>query len=90
MLDIWAASNETVPSNMRNTRRFRSPCACAENHPGLICSLFIHSIVSNDSVSDDEGLDQTAQADLGLRCPHMPEDTFSHAAAHLSNRINEF
>ena len=32
---------------------------------------------------DSEGLDQTAQADLGLHCPHMPEDTFSHAAAHL-------
>ena len=41
-------------------------------------------------LADNEGLDQTAQADLGLRCPHMPEDTFSHAAAHLSNRINEF
>ena len=24
-----------------------------------------------------------AQADLGHRCPHMPEDTFSHDAAHL-------
>ena len=24
-----------------------------------------------------------AQADLGLHCPHMPEDTFSHGAANL-------
>ena len=23
-----------------------------------------------------------AQSDLGLRCPHMPEETFSHGAAH--------
>ena len=22
-------------------------------------------------------------ADLDLRCPHMPEDTFSHGAAHI-------
>ena len=23
------------------------------------------------------------QADLGLHCPHMPENTFSHGAAYL-------
>ena len=27
--------------------------------------------------------DQTEQVDLGIRCPHMPEDMFSHGAAHL-------
>ena len=41
---------EQVPSNMRKLRRFRSSCACAKYQPGL-CSPFIHSIVSNDSVS---------------------------------------
>ena len=30
---------------------------------------------------DSKGPD--AQADLGLRCPHMPEDTFSHGIAQL-------
>ena len=39
-----------------------------KSHPG-ICSPFIHSIVSNDSVS--------GQAGLGFLCPHMPEDKFS-------------
>ena len=41
--------------------------------PGL-CSPFIHSIVSIDSVRDSESPDETvdAQADLGLCCPHMP------------------
>ena len=24
-----------------------------------------------------------AQADMGLRCPHMPEDMFSHGAVHM-------
>ena len=26
--------------------------------------------------ADSEGPDQTAQTDLGLRCPHMPKDMF--------------
>ena len=28
----------------------RLPCACAKYHPG-VCSSFVHSVVSNDSVS---------------------------------------
>ena len=24
-----------------------------------------------------------AQADLGLHCPHLPDDTFSHGAVHV-------
>ena len=31
-------------------RRFRLSCACAKYYPSL-CSPFIHSVVSNDSVS---------------------------------------
>ena len=57
--------------------------AHAQSQPGL-CSLLIISIVSNDSVSGQQGHDQTAQADQDLRCPHMPEDTFSHRAAKLT------
>ena len=36
-------------------------------------------------LADSEGPDQTAemQTDLGLRCPHMLEDTFSHGAVHV-------
>ena len=26
------------------------------------------------------------QTDMGLRCPHMPEDTFLHVAVHMSQR----
>ena len=46
-----------------------------------ICSPLIHSIVSNDSVRGKRrpwSDCADAQADLGLRCPHMLEDTFSH------------
>ena len=28
-----------------------------------------------------------AQADLGIRCPHMSEDTFSHGAAPILHNI---
>ena len=51
---IWSASSEKMPSNNRKMRRIQAI-------PGL-CSLFIHSVVSNDSVSAQcEGPDQTAR-----------------------------
>ena len=59
--------------------------ACAKSHP-CICSQLIHSIVSDDSVSGQRRPRSDcadAQADLGLRCPHMPEDAFSHGEAHI-------
>ena len=34
-------------------------------------------------LADGEGRDQTAQVDLSLPCPHMPEDTVSHG--HYEN-----
>ena len=60
--------------------------ACAKSYPGM-CSPLIHCVVPNDSVrghlrSWSACVD--AQVDLGLRCPHMPKDTFSHGAAHMS------
>ena len=58
--------------------------AYAKSHPGICISL-IRSIVSNDSVSGQRmpwAACAEAQADLGLRCPLMPEDTFLHDAAH--------
>ena len=48
--------------------------------PGL-CSSFIHTVVSNDSVSGQwmPWSDCTdAQANLGLVCLHIPKDTFYH------------
>ena len=58
---------------------------CTYYHQSLF-STFIHSVVSNDSFTGHlrPSSDCTnAQADLGFRCPHMPEDTFSHGAAHI-------
>ena len=73
-------------SNMRNIHRFGSSCACAEYYPD-ICFPFIPSVVFNDSVCDSEDPDQTArmqaQSDLGLHCPHMPEDSFSRGVIHF-------
>ena len=67
---IWAASSKKVPSKKR---RFRSFCACTKYHPGL-CSSFIH-LVSFDTICEQRmpwSNCADAQADLDLRCPHMP------------------
>ena len=47
---IWATSSKKVHLNIHRMCRFRSACACSKYHLGL-CSPFIHSVVSNDSVS---------------------------------------
>ena len=75
----WAPSSKKMPSNMHKMRRFISSCGCPMYHLGL-CSPFIHSVVSNDSVSRQwrpwpDCMDP--QADLGLHWLHIPEDTFS-------------
>ena len=57
--------------------RFRSSCTCAKNNLGL-CSPFIHSVVSNDSVSIQWRAWSEctyAQAYLGLHCPQILEAT---------------
>ena len=68
---------------------------CADsNHPAHAQSIIralnlflVHTFcVSKDSVSG-QGRPWSActdvQADLGLCCPHIPEDTFSHGMSHL-------
>ena len=30
------------------------------------------------------------RADLDLRCPHMPKDTFSHGAAHIEGSAQDY
>ena len=99
--DIFAASSEKVPSNMRKMRWYRSSCACTRYHSGH-CSLLIQSVVSNDSVSRQgrPGSDRAdAQADLGLRCPHMPRHILwgsisryrsAYETAQFSNSLNAF
>ena len=54
--------------------------ACIKSHLG-ICSPLIDSVVLYDFVSGQRRLRLDCldvQADLGLHCPHMPEDTFLH------------
>ena len=77
---VCATSSEKVSSNMRKMHRFRFI-------PRMRKVLFKqYSFVSNDSVCGQRmpwSDCADAQADLGLRCPYMPEDTFSHGAAHF-------
>ena len=49
-LILAAESRENVPLNMHKMQRFRSSYSCAKYYPGL-CSPFMHSVVSIDSVS---------------------------------------
>ena len=69
----WAVSCEKVSSsNFLHIPKVSS-----------VCSPFKQSIISNDSDCGKRRPDQTvdAQADLGLCCLHIPEDTFSQGRA---------
>ena len=86
---IWSASSEKVHSNMRKMLRFSSSCACVMYHSGL-CNRDMHFGSEKGRPWSDCA---DAQADLGLRCPHMPEDSvksrsetgwFSDIVAQLS------
>ena len=71
-------------SNKRKTP-IRSSCACAKYLSGL-CSPIMHTVVSNDYVGGQRRLWSDwadAQADLGLRCPHMPEGMFPYGVAQM-------
>ena len=64
----------------------KSSSTCAKSRRG-IWSPLKHTIVSNDSVCGQRmpwSVCADAQNDLGLRCSHMPKDTFSHTAALLA------
>ena len=78
----WVWSGGNVPSNMHQMRIFRSSRACAKYHSSPV----IHFVVSNDYISEQwrPWSDcANAQADLGLRCSHMPEDMFSHDTVQM-------
>ena len=86
---IWAAPTEKVLSSMRKMCGFISFRTSSNSHTG-ICSPLKHSIVSNESVSGQwrpwsDCAD--GQADLGIRCPHMPEYTFSHDTLMIFNLL---
>ena len=75
------------PRQAKKCLRISAKCA-KSHHPvqaqSIIRAFALHSYILSYPVilvADSEGPDQTAQADLGLRCPIMPEDTFSHDVA---------
>ena len=77
----WAASSETVPSNKRKMRRFRF-CACA-NYLSGHTFLYLMVLVSIQWRPGSDCAD--LMADLGIRCPHMPENTFSYVEPKYSS-----
>ena len=84
----WVEPSENVPSNMRKMHRFWVHPTHAQNviRASAFHWYMIHSMVFNDSASGQRrpwSDCADAQADLGLRCSHMPEDTLSHGAVHV-------
>ena len=80
---IWAVSNEKISSIMRKMHRLLPRMRKVSSG---ICAPLIHSIVSNDFVNGQQrpwSDCADAQAYLGRRCPHIPEDTFSHLVLAL-------
>ena len=76
---IWAAPSQKVSWNMYKIHS-DSTRITTNSHPGIF-------IVPNDSVSGQRrpwSDCADAQAVLGLRCPHMPEDTCSRGAANMT------
>ena len=83
ILYMGNAMRKSAFERAQKIRRFRSSWAYAKYHPSL-CYPFIYSVVSNNTVSGPRrswSACADAQADLGLHCPHMAEDTSSHSAA---------
>ena len=71
-------SNMRVTSSEKCLRGFCGftwSCTCAKSHPGIY-SLLKHSFCGQRRPWSDCA---NAQTDLGLGCPHMAEDTFSHS-----------
>ena len=71
---------------MRKMCRFSSSCTCANYYRAFGLHSYILQYPIIHSVSGQwrpwSGC-VDAQAGLGLCCPHMPEDTFSHGATHF-------
>ena len=84
MPHLARAKRKRVFKHAQNAQ-VQSSRVCAMSHPGK-CSPPIHSAVSIDSRNGQRrpwSDCADAQADLDLRCPHIPEDTFSHGSVCL-------
>ena len=75
-----------MPSNMPTMCGFISSCTCAKNPFGHL--LFIETFCSIQwfCLRTLKSL-ITLHGCAGIRCPHMPEDKFSHGAAHIYTLI---
>ena len=77
-------SSEKVPPDMRKMCRFTTSCTCTVSS-GHLLSIETSIVLSGSVYGQQKPRSNCtdAQADLGLCCLHMPEDVFSHGAAHI-------
>ena len=94
LLTAGGCCREVAPylGHVKRKSAFEHEQNADSDHPvhvqsSILWSPFIHFIISNNSVSREGSpwSDCTnAQADLGLWCPHTPEDMFSLGLVHLT------
>ena len=80
--DTWAASSEIVQNaQIQIILRMRK----VSSGPLLSIHTFLHAVSNRILLADSEGSDHcaNAQANLGIRLPHMPEDTYCMARPTL-------
>ena len=77
-----AMPSENVFSSMRKMHRFRIVPRMRKVLSGHLFSID-PTILLADSEVPNHCAD--AQTDLGLHCPHMLEDTFSHGVTQMNN-----
>ena len=84
----WALTCSPYMGHLK-LKCFKACAKCADSyhlvHAQCIISPFIHSVIPMSLFVECEGPDQTEQmcTDLGLGCPHMPEDKFLHSMAYI-------
>ena len=87
--NVWSTVNAWTNISRQSNCHYNEFCSYIESR---YTEGWLHIVMFYSSQHNSEGPDQTArihrlcadpQADLGLRFPHMPEDTFLHGAAHF-------
>ena len=88
---VWAMSCENVPSGICGRRRPRSDCASAQSDQCLHSPLtkLFDTTKCMGGEQRPGGYSAYALDDLNLRISRMFEDTFTHGAVHIENRISE-
>ena len=90
-VSVLLGLKRAAPGKTNNCHRtcFRSSCSCTRYHPG-ICSPFIHSVVSNGSVSGQSDCAHPYRLVWAFAVPICPKSRFASAAKVLLHDVKRF